>query len=96
VVNTNTSHGADRRRYSRADVHIPLELSVPGGPPLRTVTQEISLCGCYVESLLTMEKGTKLSVGLSLNDCVIRCNGVVATKHPQVGNGIEFIRHGPK
>ena len=95
MVDTNPSHGADRRRYSRANVHIPLELSVPGGAPLRTVTQEISLCGCYVESLLTMEKGTKLSVGLSLNDCVIRCNGVVATKHPQVGNGIDFIDMDP-
>jgi hypothetical protein len=63
---------------------------------MRTVTQEISLCGCYVESLFTMDKGTKLSVSLSVKDHVIRCNAVVATKHPQVGNGIDFIDMAPQ
>jgi hypothetical protein len=42
-----------------------------------------------------MEKGTKLSVGLSVEDYVIRCNAVIATKHPQVGNGIDFIDIAP-
>jgi hypothetical protein len=73
----------------------PVELTGAGGAPMRTMTQEISLCGCYVESLFTIEKGTKLSVGLSVKDQLIRCNAVVATKHPQVGNGIDFIDMAP-
>jgi hypothetical protein len=42
-----------------------------------------------------MDKGTKLSVSLSVKDHLIRCNAVVATKHPQVGNGIDFIDIAP-
>jgi hypothetical protein len=42
-----------------------------------------------------MEKGTKVSVGLSVKDQVIRCNAVIATKHPQVGNGVNFIDMAP-
>jgi PilZ domain len=95
VTDTDTSHEAERRRYARVKVQVPVELCAPGGAPMRTVTQEISLCGCYIESLYTLDKGTKLTVGLSLKDCVIRCNAVVATKHPQVGNGIDFIDMDP-
>lgn len=58
---------------------------------MRTATDEISLCGCYIETMFTMEVGTSLSLALSLKDEVIRCAGVVATKYPQVGNGIDFI-----
>lgn len=75
---------------------LPVELTLAGGAPLRTASNEVSLCGCYVESLFTMEKGTKLSVSLSLNGEIVRCTGIVATKHPQVGNGIEFIDMAPE
>jgi c-di-GMP-binding flagellar brake protein YcgR len=95
VTDTHTSHGPERRRYPRVNVQIPVELTAPGGAPLRTATQEISLCGCYIESLYTMDKGTKLSVALSLKDQVISCNAVVAARHPQVGNGIDFIDMDP-
>jgi len=58
---------------------------------MRTSTDEISLCGCYIETMFTMEVGTRLGVTLSLDNEVIRCTAVVATKYPQVGNGIDFI-----
>jgi hypothetical protein len=45
--------------------------------------------------MFTMEIGTKLSLALSLKDDVVRCRGVVATKYPQVGNGIDFIDMAP-
>ena len=95
MTDPDTSRGPERRRYPRINIQIPIELTAPRGTPLRTLTQEISLCGCYIESLFTMDKGTKLNVGLSLKNHVIRCNGVVSTKHPQVGNGIDFIDMDP-
>ena len=58
---------------------------------MRTATDEISLCGCYIETMFTMEVGTRLGIALSLGNEVIRCTAVVATKYPQVGNGIDFI-----
>jgi len=70
---------------------VPIELKCAGTAPMRTATDEISLCGCYIETMFTMEVGTSLSLTLSLKDDVIRCTGVVATKYPQVGNGIDFV-----
>lgn len=70
---------------------MPVELKCANSAPMRTATDEISLCGCYIETMFTMEVGTSLSLALSLKDEVIRCAGVVATKYPQVGNGIDFI-----
>jgi len=61
---------------------------------MRTSTDEISLCGCYIDTMFTMDVGEKLSIALSIGD-VIRCTGVVATKYPQVGNGIDFIDLAP-
>jgi hypothetical protein len=61
---------------------------------MRTSTDEISLCGCYIETMFTMDVGEK-SIGLSVEDDIIRCAGVVATKYPQVGNGIDFIDMAP-
>ena len=58
---------------------------------MRTATDEVSLCGCYVEALFTMEVGTTLGLALSLKDTVVRCRAVVATNYPQVGDGIDFI-----
>jgi c-di-GMP-binding flagellar brake protein YcgR len=92
---TSASYEPERRRYPRVKANIPVELSL-GAAPLRTATNEVSLCGCYIESMFTMDVGTKLTLSLSLKDEMIRCTGTVATKHPQVGNGIEFIDMAPE
>jgi c-di-GMP-binding flagellar brake protein YcgR len=89
------AHDPERRRYPRVKVKLPIELKFTETAPMRTATDEISLCGCYIETMFTMEVGTRLSLALSLKDDVIRCMGVVATKYPQVGNGIDFIDMAP-
>jgi len=63
---------------------------------MRTSTDEVSLCGCYIETMFTMEVGTRLSLVFSCEDQKIWTNAVVATKYPQVGNGIDFIDMGPE
>lgn len=63
---------------------------------MRTATEEISLCGCYIETMFTMDVGTKLILVFSLKEEEIRAKGVVATKYPQVGNGIDFIDIAPE
>lgn len=47
--------------------------------------------GVYIEAMFTMEVGTKLVPVLSVKDQKIQANGVVVTKYPQVGNGIDFV-----
>jgi len=62
---------------------------------MRTATDEISLCGCYIETMFTMELGTKLTLVFSLNAGKIQAQGIVTTRFPQVGNGVDFVVMGP-
>lgn len=89
--------GRERRRYPRVKAKIPVELQPHGTAfPLRTATDEISLCGCYIESMFTMNVGTKVEVAFSLDEIKVRAAGIVATAYPQVGNGIDFISMEPE
>ena len=90
------SHDHERRRYPRVKAAIPVELTCAGKSPMRTATDEISLCGCYIEMMFTIDVGTKLGVVFSLNQERVGAEGLVVTKHPQVGNGIEFIEMSPE
>ena len=92
----STPHDPERRRYPRVKAKVPVELLCSGAAPMRTTTEEISLCGCYIETMFTMEVGTKLALVLSLKEEQINTKGVVATKYPQVGNGIDFIDMAPQ
>jgi c-di-GMP-binding flagellar brake protein YcgR len=89
-------HEPDRRRYPRVKAEIPVEL-LPSGTttPMRNVTDEISLSGCFVPSMFTMDVGTTLEIVLSLRQERIRASAVVATKFPNIGNGIDFIDMDP-
>lgn len=94
-MSSTGAHDPERRRYPRVKAKVPVELRCAGKAPMRTATDEISLSGCYIETMFTMEVGTRVSLALSIKDAVIRCMGVVATKYPQVGNGIDFIDMAP-
>jgi c-di-GMP-binding flagellar brake protein YcgR len=85
------SHDQERRRYPRVKATIPVELTCAGKSPMRTATDEISLCGCYIEMMFTIDVGTKLGVVFSLDEERVGAKGLVVTKHSQVGNGIDFI-----
>ena len=83
---------AERRRYPRVQAKIPVEIRFDTHTFLsRVVTEEISLCGCYVETMFTFDIGTKLSLTFWLDGDQVQAAAVVVTKYPQVGNGFEFI-----
>ena len=87
----------ERRRYPRIRAKIPVQLLAFGTDvPMRLSTDEISLCGCYIESMFTMDVGTKLVLTFSLKEKAVTAKAVVATKYPQVGNGIDFIEMAPE
>jgi c-di-GMP-binding flagellar brake protein YcgR len=95
-MNESKSHDQERRRYPRVKATIPVELICAGISPMRTATNEISLCGCYIEAMFTMDVGTKLGLVFSLNHERVGAKGLVVTKHPQVGNGIDFVEMAPE
>jgi c-di-GMP-binding flagellar brake protein YcgR len=89
--NSDVPDRSERRRHPRCKVGVQVQLHPEGAPvPFRTATQEISLGGCYIETMFTMAIGTKIAMTLWLDDAEMTVTGIVATCYPQVGNGIEF------
>ena len=82
---------ADRRRSIRVQVAAQIEIRPANSDvPMRLETTDLSLGGCYVETTLPFEVGTHLELVLWLNQQKVTTRGVVVTRHPQFGNGIEF------
>jgi c-di-GMP-binding flagellar brake protein YcgR len=96
VMDESKSHDPERRRYPRVKAKIPIEMLCSGKAQMRTATDEISLCGCYIETMFTMDVGTKLALVFSLSQERVGTKGIVVTKHPQVGNGVDFIEMAPQ
>ena len=87
----STPHDPERRRYPRVKASIPIELICSDKPAMRTSVDEIGLCGSYIETMFTMEIGTKLDLVLWLNEEKITAKSIVVTEYPQLGNGIDFV-----
>lgn len=82
----------ERRRSPRTKAKVPVEIYTEGSTsPLRGATSDLSLTGCYIESIFPFPMGTNLELKLQLNDTLVLLATVV-TSDPQVGNGIRFTR----
>lgn len=86
----------ERRKYFRVKSAVSLELRYPGAAaPLRAMTSEVSAGGCYIETMFTLEVGTPVTMAFWLGDEKISAKGVIATRYPHVGNGIEITQIAP-
>lgn len=73
-----------------------MELFVEGtDTPIRGATSDISLSGCYIESMFPFPVGTNLDMKLQVDGTLLVLARVV-TSDPQVGNGVKFIRMLPE
>ena len=89
--------GAERRRYPRVKAKIPVEIHLDQNTTAsRTATDEVSLCGCYIETMFTLDIGAKVALAFSVNGEQLRTTAVVATRYPQVGNGFDFVDMKPE
>jgi hypothetical protein len=83
---------ADRRENPRFKITVPIELYLEGKDmPYRTATSDLSLHGCYIETIFPFPIGTVLELKLQLTGTLLVL-AIVATSDPQVGNGIKFTR----
>jgi c-di-GMP-binding flagellar brake protein YcgR len=86
----------ERRQYTRLKLQVPMEIYVEGNDsPLRGATSDLSLGGCYLETIFPFPIGTNLELKLQLDDTLLVLATVV-TCDPQVGNGIRFSRMLPE
>jgi hypothetical protein len=82
----------ERRQNTRFKVNIPFELYLEGSEtPFRGATADLSLRGCYIETIFPFPKGTVVELKLSLTSTLL-VSGTVVTSDPQVGNGIQFTK----
>jgi c-di-GMP-binding flagellar brake protein YcgR len=80
----------DRRQSPRLKVRVPIEIQVEGGAaPIRGATADLSVGGCYVETMFAFPVGTTLDLRLQLENTLL-VTATVVTSDPQVGNGIRF------
>ena len=86
----------ERRGSARLKVQVPVEIYTEGSAaPLRGATSDLSLSGCYIESIFPFPVGTQLELKLQLEGTLLVAATVV-TSDPQVGNGIHFTRMLPE
>lgn len=86
----------ERRENPRFKVKVPVEIYLEGkDTPYRTATSDLSLHGCYIETIFPFPIGTVLELKLQLTGTLLVL-ATVATSDPQVGNGIKFMRMLPE
>ena len=86
----------ERREHIRLKLKVPIEICLEGSDsPLRGATSDLSLGGCYLETIFPLPIGTNVELKLQLEDTLLVLATVV-TCDPQVGNGIRFSRMLPE
>ena len=85
--------GRNRRRFTRHKIHFPIEIGFEDArrSHMQTNATDIGGRGCYVETLLPLQIGTKVNLTFWMDSEKIRTAGVVRASDPGVGMGIEFL-----
>jgi PilZ domain-containing protein len=82
----------ERRKHPRFKIAVPVEVHAEGqSAPIHCSTSDLSLDGCYIESMYPFASGTKLELKLEAGDTLLIL-GRVITCDPQFGNGILFTK----
>ena len=67
-----------------------------GAPPVFGNLSDISLTGCYVQTVSSFPVGTELLYMIRVRDTVLRGRAQVKTSHHAVGIGLVFLHMGPE
>jgi c-di-GMP-binding flagellar brake protein YcgR len=86
----------ERRQHPRVKVSVPVEIHVEGAAsPIRGATSDLSVSGCYIETMFPFAVGTGLDLKIQL-ESTLPIDATVVTCDPQVGNGMRFTRMLPE
>ncbi|HYM79421.1 MAG TPA: PilZ domain-containing protein [Candidatus Dormibacteraeota bacterium] len=86
----------ERRNNPRFKIGVPVEIHTEGSAaPLHCATSDLSLGGCYIESMYPFPVGTCLELKLEASETLL-ISARVVTCDPQFGNGIQFLRMLPE
>lgn len=87
----------DRREYARIKLRVPVEIRTDSSAsPIRGATSDLSLGGCYIESIFPFPIGTNLNLQLSLTETTILIAATVATSDPTGGKWHKLHQDAPR
>lgn len=82
---------ANRRKTSRHRLNCPVRIRERGvEAALTAILSDISLDGCYVETLQPFPMDVRLELTMALENLEIRVHGTVCSVHPRTGMGVSF------
>ena len=86
----------ERRKNPRVKISVPVEIHTETSTaPLHCSTSDLSLGGCYIESMYPFPAGTCLDLKLEAGATLL-ITAKIVTCDPQFGNGIQFLRMLPE
>ena len=80
----------ENRPQTRYDFRCEATFAKSAGASLPGVISDISLSGCYLETITPEPVGTALQVEFEFNGSRVQLPGVVRVVHPAMGMGIQF------
>ena len=82
----------NKRRFARHKILFPIEISFEDSRRchMQTSATDIGGRGCYVETLIPLQLGTKVNITFWMDSEKVTTSGVVRASDPGVGMGIEF------
>jgi hypothetical protein len=93
---SDSTSGADRRRAPRFPFVASAEVvDTKSKAKLNARVSELSLYGCYVDTINPLPKGASVFIKIYTAVDFIETNGMVAYVHPNLGMGIAFFEVNP-
>ncbi len=80
----------EKRAHPRFRCQNKVEIHVENGPSFWGTVSDLCLGGCYVEMPIPLDKGTKLKLGIWIEQSKVVAEGQVAHRTPGLGIGIGF------
>jgi len=91
---TEFAPAKNKRKYARHKILFPLEIGFEDSQRthMQTNATDIGGRGCYVETLLPLQLGTKVTIKFWMDSEKVQTSGVVRASDGGVGMGIEFTQ----
>jgi hypothetical protein len=87
---TYEAGAVERRKHPRFRCQNSVEIHVEGGPSYWGNASDLSLGGCYIETPIPLDPGTKLSVAIWIEQSKMIAQGTVVHRTPGLGIGVRF------
>lgn len=85
------SGGRERRRDPRYPFVAEARISdIDSGTEIKLRTSDLSITGCYLDSISPLPNGTDIVVKISRDDGLFETTGKVVYVHPGMGMGVRF------